>query len=132
MVRANYENSVASLLNQIESHRERLDALRLDDTKANEQTRVNETSDLSFTEIARNALNEVSATQESSKALREAYDRGEDVPLTNVVLAMQKSSLAFEATLQVRNKVLKAYEDILNMPVYEGILSEDKLCLILP
>jgi flagellar hook-basal body complex protein FliE len=33
------------------------------------------------------------------------------------VLGMQKSSLAFEATLQVRNKVLKAYEDILNMPV---------------
>lgn len=117
MVRANYENSVASLLNQIESHRERLDALRLNDNNVNEQTKVNETSDLSFTEIARNALNEVSATQESSKALREAYDRGEDVPLTNVVLAMQKSSLAFEATLQVRNKVLKAYEDILNMPV---------------
>ncbi|MGA1160920.1 MAG: flagellar hook-basal body complex protein FliE, partial [Burkholderiaceae bacterium] len=33
------------------------------------------------------------------------------------VLAMQKASLNFEATLQVRNKVLKAYEDILNMPV---------------
>jgi flagellar hook-basal body complex protein FliE len=49
--------------------------------------------------------------------LRDAYDRGEDVPLTDVVLAMQKSSLAFEATLQVRNKVLKAYEDVLNMPV---------------
>jgi flagellar hook-basal body complex protein FliE len=32
-------------------------------------------------------------------------------------LAMQKSSLAFEATLQVRNKLLKAYEDIKNMPV---------------
>jgi len=45
------------------------------------------------------------------------YERGEDVPLTDVVLAMQKSSLAFEATLQVRNKVMKAYEDILNMPV---------------
>jgi len=39
------------------------------------------------------------------------------VPLTDVVLSMQKSSLSFEATLQVRNKVLKAYEDILNMPV---------------
>jgi flagellar hook-basal body complex protein FliE len=49
--------------------------------------------------------------------LEDAYDRGEDVPLTDVVLAMQKSSLAFEATLQVRNKVLKAYEDVLNMPV---------------
>ena len=28
-----------------------------------------------------------------------------------------KSSLAFEATLQVRNKLLKAYEDVMNMPV---------------
>ena len=39
------------------------------------------------------------------------------LPLTDVVLSMQKSSLSFEATLQVRNKVLKAYEDIMNMPV---------------
>jgi flagellar hook-basal body complex protein FliE len=30
---------------------------------------------------------------------------------------MQKASLSFEATLQVRNKVLKAYEEVLNMPV---------------
>jgi flagellar hook-basal body complex protein FliE len=30
---------------------------------------------------------------------------------------LQKSSLAFEATLQIRNKVLKAYEEIMNMPV---------------
>ena len=51
-----------------------------------------------------------------SLEMQEAYERGE-VPLTDVVLAMQKSSLAFEATLQMRNKVLKAYEDILNMPV---------------
>jgi flagellar hook-basal body complex protein FliE len=49
--------------------------------------------------------------------MTEAYERGEDVPLTDVVLSMQKSSLSFEATLQVRNKVLKAYEDIMNMPV---------------
>jgi flagellar hook-basal body complex protein FliE len=34
-----------------------------------------------------------------------------------VILEMQKSSLAFEATLQVRNKVLQAYEQIMNMPV---------------
>ncbi|NBS78189.1 MAG: flagellar hook-basal body complex protein FliE, partial [Betaproteobacteria bacterium] len=49
--------------------------------------------------------------------MQEAYQRGEDIPLTDVVLGMQKSSLAFEATLQVRNKVLKAYEEIMNMPV---------------
>jgi len=117
MVRSNYENSVAALLNQIQSNRERLDALRLEDSTASETTKLNESRDLSFSEVAKNALNEVNAIQESGKALREAYDRGEDVPLTNVVLAMQKSSLAFESTLQVRNKVIKAYEDILNMPV---------------
>jgi flagellar hook-basal body complex protein FliE len=32
-------------------------------------------------------------------------------------MSIQKSSLAFEATLQIRNKVLKAYEEIMNMPV---------------
>ena len=44
-------------------------------------------------------------------------DRIVEEGLTDVVLGMQKSSLSFEATLQVRNKVLKAYEDIMNMPV---------------
>jgi flagellar hook-basal body complex protein FliE len=117
MVRSNYENSVASLLGRIQSNRERLDALRLEDTSAADRLKINEAKDANFAEIAKNALDEVAAIQDESKALREAYDRGEDVPLTNVVLAMQKSSLAFESTLQVRNKVLKAYEDILNMPV---------------
>ena len=117
MVRANYENSVASLLNQIQTNRERLDSVRIDDSSTGQQTRIDKPSELSFSDAAKYALNEVNTSQHKSAALKEAFDRGEDVPLTNVVLAMQKSSLAFEATMQVRNKVLKAYEDILNMPV---------------
>ena len=117
MIRSNYENSVAALLNELNSNRERLDALRLEDAQANQSARINEATNLSFSSMTKNALDEVNAAQKSSMALREAYDRGEDVPLTNVVLEMQKSSLAFESALQVRNKVLKAYEDILNMPV---------------
>ena len=54
---------------------------------------------------------------EVADAMADAYERGEEVPLTDVVLAMQKSSLAFEATLQVRNKVMKAYEEIMKMPI---------------
>jgi len=117
MIRSNYENSVAALLNELNSNRERLDALRLEDAQANQSARINEATNLSFSSMTKNALDEVNAAQKSSMALREAYDRGEDVPLTNVVLEMQKSSLAFESALQVRNKVLKAYEEILNMPV---------------
>lgn len=70
-----------------------------------------------FADAVRQMVGQVNEAQTSSSNRIQAYERGEDIPLTDVVLGMQKSSLAFEATLQVRNKVLKAYEDILNMPV---------------
>jgi len=70
-----------------------------------------------FNELVSNAVEQVNQLQVQSRELQDAYSRGEDLPLTDVVLGMQKSSLAFEATLQIRNKVLKAYDDILNMPV---------------
>jgi|TARA_B100000767_G_scaffold192388_1_gene179573 flagellar hook-basal body complex protein FliE len=75
------------------------------------------TDGVGFAEAVKGAIQEVNGTQMESKALRVAYEQGENVPLTDVVIGMQKSSLAFEATLQIRNKVLKAYEDILHMPV---------------
>jgi flagellar hook-basal body complex protein FliE len=71
----------------------------------------------SFFDSVKNALDKVNEADVKADAMTEAYDRGEEVPLTEVVLSMQKSSLAFEATLQVRNKVMKAYEEIMNMPV---------------
>lgn len=70
-----------------------------------------------FSDLIRQSVDKVNELQVQSKNIAESYERGEGVPLTDVVLSMQKSSLAFEATLQIRNKVLKAYEDILNMPV---------------
>jgi flagellar hook-basal body complex protein FliE len=70
-----------------------------------------------FSSLVSGALENVNKTQIQADSMKSAYDRGEKIELTDVVLGMQKSSLAFEATLQVRNKVLKAYEDILNMPV---------------
>jgi len=70
-----------------------------------------------FFDSVKNALDGVNDAQQKSTAMSDAFDRGEEVPLTDVVLSMQKSSLAFEATLQVRNKVMKAYEEIMNMPV---------------
>jgi flagellar hook-basal body complex protein FliE len=64
-----------------------------------------------------NSMRQVNHLQSNANQLMTRFESGEDVPLTDVVLSMQKASLAFEATLQVRNKVLKAYEDIMNMPV---------------
>ncbi len=70
-----------------------------------------------FGDLVRQTVDKVNANQMQASKISSAYERGEGVPQTDVVLSMQKSSLSFEATLQVRNKVLKAYEDILNMPV---------------
>jgi len=42
---------------------------------------------------------------------------GEDIALTEVMLAKEKAGIAFEATLQIRNKVLSAYQEIMQMPV---------------
>ena len=46
-----------------------------------------------------------------------AFERGETTDIATVMLAKQKASVSFEATLQVRNKLLSAYRDIMNMPV---------------
>lgn len=70
-----------------------------------------------FQDLVANAVGQVNNLQIQSRDMQDAYDRGESIALTDVVMGMQKSSIAFEATLQIRNKVLKAYEDILNMPV---------------
>ena len=70
-----------------------------------------------FGDLIRQTVEKVNENQTNASRIAASYERGEGVPLTDVVLSMQKSSLSFEATLQVRNKVLKAYEDILNMPV---------------
>ena len=70
-----------------------------------------------FGQMVSGALEQVNNASVEASRLQHAYEVGEDLPLADVVLGMQRSSIAFEATLQIRNKVLKAYEDILNMPV---------------
>jgi len=83
----------------------------------NDAAKTSQVEQPKFFDAVKAAVDKVNDMSQQSSALQSAYERGEDVPLTDVVLAMQKSSLAFEATLQVRNKVMKAYEEILNMPV---------------
>ena len=63
------------------------------------------------------ALKGVNQVQHNAKIASEAYERGETVDVAKVMLARQEASIAFEATLQVRNKLLSAYKDIMSMPV---------------
>jgi len=63
------------------------------------------------------ALSSVNRTQTEAGTLSSAYERGDNVDIAQVMLARQKASIGFEATLQVRNKLLSAYKDIMSMPV---------------
>ena len=63
------------------------------------------------------AVKAVNAQQVQASDAATAYERGDTNDIVGVMLARQKASLGFEATLQVRNKLLGAYRDIMNMPV---------------
>ena len=65
----------------------------------------------------RSALDDVNAAQTRSGEITAAYERGEETDIAKVMLARQESGVAFEATLQVRNKLLSAYQEIMRMGV---------------
>lgn len=71
----------------------------------------------SFTASLDNALGAVNASQTRSAELSAAYERGEVTDVAKVMLARQEAGVAFEATLQVRNKLLSAYQEIMRMGV---------------
>lgn len=71
----------------------------------------------SFADTMAGALRDVNSAQANSSALSAAYERGETIDIAKVMMARQQASIGFEATLQVRNKLLSAYKDIMSMPV---------------
>lgn len=71
----------------------------------------------SFADTLEGALRQVNGAQHQAAELSAAYERGETVDIAKVMLARQEASIGFEATLQVRNKLLTAYRDIMSMPV---------------
>jgi flagellar hook-basal body complex protein FliE len=71
----------------------------------------------SFGKTMNDALQAVSMQQAKASELSTAYERGDTHDIVSVMVERQKASLGFEATVQVRNKLLSAYRDIMNMPV---------------
>jgi len=81
-------------------------------------TEGNNTQEAGFGEMLKNAVDGVNQQQAESSQLQQAYEQGvEGVDLTQVMISMQKASLSFEAMKQVRNRLVSAYEDIMNMSV---------------
>lgn len=72
----------------------------------------------SFSELLGQAVGKVNEVQQDANHLATAFEMGESgVDLTDVMIATQKASLSFQGMTQVRNKLVQAYQDIMQMPV---------------
>lgn len=71
-----------------------------------------------FSEMLGQAVNKVSETQQASSELAKAFEVGNSgIDLSDVMIASQKASVSMQAMTQVRNKLVQAYQDIMQMPV---------------
>ncbi len=70
-----------------------------------------------FGSVLKGALEQVNGLQTKADAASNSYERGDTTDIASVMLAREQASVGFQATLQVRNKLLSAYKDIMSMPV---------------
>jgi flagellar hook-basal body complex protein FliE len=71
-----------------------------------------------FASLLKNSVDQIASMQNQASALAGAYEAGDkSVDLTKVMLEVQKADLAFRAMTQVRNKLIDAYTQVMNMSV---------------
>ncbi len=72
----------------------------------------------SFSSTLEGALRKVNDVQDESRQMAQRFELGDpNTDLVKVMIASQQSQLALRATVEVRNRVVQAYQDIMNMPL---------------
>jgi len=81
-------------------------------------TEADEAATLDFSAMMKESIEKVSETQSQAKELATAFESGDtSVDLPEVMVALQKANISFQAMTQVRNKLLNAYQEVMNMQV---------------
>lgn len=84
----------------------------------NSPDEINQQQGVNFATILKNSIEQVNTDQVDSKALARKYEIGDkDVNLQEVMVSLQKASLTFQTMVQVRNKLVTAYQEVMNMQV---------------
>jgi len=71
----------------------------------------------SFSNFLSDALEEVNKSQQESSALVQKYVAGQVEDVHQVMVASQKSSILLQLTMQVRNKAIESYQEIMRMQI---------------
>lgn len=103
-------------------HNENLSAARVLETQSLENKDISPITGIegapSFSDVLDGALKTVSEAQSTSRDMAKRFAAGdESVDLQDVMINLQLASLSFQQMTQVRNKLVSAYQDIMNMPV---------------
>jgi flagellar hook-basal body complex protein FliE len=81
-------------------------------------TETDAAANADFSSLFKSAIEKVNDVQQQAGNLAEAFEAGDSkVELTEVMVALQKSSLSFQAMTQVRNKLVSAYQEVMSMPI---------------
>lgn len=111
-------NRLLMEMNSLKSQTHAFGGLRGLDQKGPSVEGVERPNGPQFGDLFSQAVNKVNDVQQASAQTANAYIRGDSsVDITDVMIASQKSSVAFQAMTQVRNKMVEAYKDIMNMPI---------------
>jgi len=79
---------------------------------------VSGTHKTDFSDVLADSINSVNETVKASGRMAEAFEKGDsNVSMAELMITMEKSSVSMQAMTQVRNKLLSAYQEIMNMPV---------------
>lgn len=71
-----------------------------------------------FAAMLKQSIDSVNQAQQYSSDMAQAFESGKpDVSLAEVMIASQKASVSFQAMLQVRNKLVDAYKDVMSLPM---------------
>ncbi|MBU9714558.1 flagellar hook-basal body complex protein FliE [Evansella tamaricis] len=71
----------------------------------------------SFKQMLNEAITNVNQKQLDSQKMTEKLVRGEDIDLHDVMITAQKASITLQTTVEVRNKVVEAYQEVMRMQV---------------
>ena len=71
-----------------------------------------------FSDVLKQSVDSVNEASLTSSKMADAFEKGDsNVSLAELMISMEKASVSFQAMTQVRNKLLSAYQEIMNMPV---------------
>ncbi|BCU08227.1 flagellar hook-basal body complex protein FliE [Allochromatium tepidum] len=91
---------------------------RVENTAPVAEAREARGTDDDFAAKLRDAIRDVNEIQQESTSMQTRFELGDNnVSLPQVMVAMNRSSIAFEATNQVRNRLLSAYQEVMSMQV---------------